>query len=85
MMLKYWLKTNLIKNNKESLLEASREVSLEINTEKTKCMVGSPNKNTGQNHNLLLLINSLKMLQSLSIWEKQQQIKIAVMKKWKED
>jgi hypothetical protein len=32
---------NAIKNNREALLEASREVSLDVNTEKTKCMVMS--------------------------------------------
>jgi hypothetical protein len=36
------------------LSEASREVGLEVNTEKTKYMVMSHHQNAGQNHNLLI-------------------------------
>jgi hypothetical protein len=41
-----------IKKNTETLLEASREVGLDVNTEKTKYMVVSHHQN-GQNHNVL--------------------------------
>jgi hypothetical protein len=44
---------NTIINNTEALLEASREVSLEANTEKTKFMIVSHHQNVGQSHNLL--------------------------------
>jgi hypothetical protein len=44
---------NTIKRNTETLLEASREVSLEVNTEKTKWMVVSHHQNIGQNHSSL--------------------------------
>jgi len=37
----------------ETLLEASREAGLEVNTEKTTCIVVSHHQNVGQNHNLL--------------------------------
>jgi len=43
---------NAIKKKIESLLEASREVGLEVNTEKTTYMVVSHCQNTGQNHDL---------------------------------
>jgi hypothetical protein len=43
---------NTIKDT-EALLQASRQVGLEINTEKTKYMVVSCHDNVGQNHNLL--------------------------------
>jgi hypothetical protein len=44
---------NTIKRNTEALLEASREVGLEVNTEKTKYMAVSRQQNAGQNHNSL--------------------------------
>jgi hypothetical protein len=45
---------NTIKMNTEALLEASREVDLEVNTEKTKYMVISHHQNAGQNHSSLI-------------------------------
>jgi hypothetical protein len=44
-----------IKKNTESLLEASREVGLEVNTDKTKYMVMCRCQNTGKNHNLMIV------------------------------
>jgi len=38
----------------EALLEASREVGLEVNTEKIKYMVMSRHQNAGQNHSLFI-------------------------------
>jgi hypothetical protein len=43
---------NTIKNNTETLLEASREVGLDVNIEKTKHSI-SYHQSAGQNHNLL--------------------------------
>jgi hypothetical protein len=43
---------NGIRNNKEVLLKASREVCLEVNTEKTKYMVVSHHQLVGQTHSL---------------------------------
>jgi hypothetical protein len=40
-----------IKKNKQALLEDSREVGLEIYTEKTEYMVTFHHQNAGQNHN----------------------------------
>jgi len=41
-----------MKENTEFLLEASRDVGLEINAEKTKYMVMSCHPNSGQNQNI---------------------------------
>jgi hypothetical protein len=43
---------NTIKENTESLLEASRDVGLERNAEKIKCMIMSRLPNSGQNQNI---------------------------------
>jgi len=43
---------NTIKENIETLLEASRDIGLEINAEKTKYMIMSRNPNSGQNQNI---------------------------------
>jgi sorting nexin-29 len=43
---------NTIKDNSETLLEASREIGLEINAEKTKYMIMSHYPNSGQNQNI---------------------------------
>jgi hypothetical protein len=43
-----------------SVLEPSRDVDLEVNTEKTKYMVVSCNQNAEQNHNLLIANKSFE-------------------------
>jgi hypothetical protein len=43
-----------VRENTEVLLEARREVGLEVNTEKTKYMVTSRHQNACQNHSLLI-------------------------------
>jgi hypothetical protein len=43
---------NSIKENTETLLEASRDVGLEINTEKTTYMIMSLHPNSEQNQNI---------------------------------
>jgi hypothetical protein len=43
---------NTIKENSETLLEASRDIGLEINAEKTKYMIMSLHLNSGQNQNI---------------------------------
>jgi hypothetical protein len=40
---------NTIKKNTETLIDASKEVGLEINVEKTKYMLLSSHQNVGQN------------------------------------
>jgi hypothetical protein len=53
----------------ETLLEACRDVGLEVNTEKTKYMVMSSHQNSGQIHNLLIVKNHVETRQSSCIWE----------------
>jgi hypothetical protein len=43
---------NTIKDNIETLLEASRDIDLEINAEKTKYVIMSHHQNSGQNQNI---------------------------------
>jgi hypothetical protein len=52
------------KRNTGALLDASGDVGVEANTEKTKHMIMSPHQNVGQNHNLLTAINPPKIWQS---------------------
>jgi hypothetical protein len=53
-----------IKKNPETLTDASKEVGLEINAEKTKYMLLFRHQNVGQNRD----INRLKMCHSSNIW-----------------
>jgi hypothetical protein len=41
-----------IKKKRKSLIDASKEVGLEINVEKTKYMLLSPHQNVGQNRDI---------------------------------
>jgi hypothetical protein len=41
-----------IKKNTEALIGASKEVGLEVNTEKTKCILLSRHQSAGQDHNI---------------------------------
>jgi hypothetical protein len=50
---------NTIKENSETLLEASRDIGLEINAEKTKYMM-SRHPNPGQNQNIRIANKSFK-------------------------
>jgi hypothetical protein len=49
-----------IKNNTETLTGASKEVSLEINVEKTKYMLLSRHQNAGQNWDIKIVNRSLE-------------------------
>jgi hypothetical protein len=40
------------KGNTETVIDASKEVGLEVNAEKTKCMLLSNRQNASQNHNI---------------------------------
>jgi hypothetical protein len=51
---------NTVKRNTEAQLEVSRVVDLEINTEKTKCMVMLYHQNAGQSHNSLIANKSFE-------------------------
>jgi hypothetical protein len=51
---------NTIKENTETLLEASRDVGLEINAEKTKYMIMSRHPKSGQNQNIRIANESFE-------------------------
>jgi hypothetical protein len=51
---------NTIKENSEILLEASRDIGLEINAEKTKYMIMSHYPNSGQNQNIMIANESFE-------------------------
>jgi hypothetical protein len=51
---------NTIKENSETLLEASRDIGLEINAEKTKYMIVSRHQNSGQNQNIRIANESFE-------------------------
>jgi hypothetical protein len=58
-----------IKKNTENLIDASKEVGLEIDIDKTKYMLLSRHQNVGQNRDIK--IDHLKMCHSSSIWGRQ--------------
>jgi hypothetical protein len=43
---------NIIKKNTQTIIDSSKEVGLEVNTEKTKYMLLSHHQNAGQNHDI---------------------------------
>jgi hypothetical protein len=51
---------NTIKENSETLLEASGDIGLEINVEKTKYMIMSRHSNSGQNQNIRIANESFE-------------------------
>jgi hypothetical protein len=51
---------NTIKENSETLLEASRDIGLEINAEKSKYMIMSRHPNSGQNQNIRIANESFE-------------------------
>jgi hypothetical protein len=51
---------NTIKENSETLLEASKDIALEINAEKTKYVIMSCHLNLGQNHNIRIVNESFE-------------------------
>jgi hypothetical protein len=51
---------NTIKENKETLLEASRDIGLEINAEKTKYMIMSCHQNSGKKQNIRIANESFE-------------------------
>jgi hypothetical protein len=53
---------NTIKENSETLLEASRDIGLEINVEKTKYMIMSRRPNSGQNQNIRITNESFEKM-----------------------
>jgi hypothetical protein len=60
---------NTIKENSETLLEASGDICLEMNAEKTKYMIMSRHQNSEQNQNISIANESLKKVVKLKyLW-----------------
>jgi sorting nexin-29 len=57
---------NTIKENSETLLEASRDIGLEINAEKTKYMIMSHHLNSGQNQNIRIANASFEKVEKFT-------------------
>jgi hypothetical protein len=56
---------------KQLLIDASKEVGLEVNTEKTKYILLSCHQSAGQNHDLKIANGSFENVHSSNIWERQ--------------
>jgi hypothetical protein len=54
--------TNTIKENTKSLLQASRDIGLEMNVEMTKYMIMSHHPNSGQNQNIRIANESFESM-----------------------
>jgi hypothetical protein len=59
---------NTIKENSETLLEASRVIGLEINADKTKYMIMSYHPNSGQNQNIRIANELFERWQNSNTW-----------------
>jgi coproporphyrinogen III oxidase-like Fe-S oxidoreductase len=66
-------------------IQASKEVGLEVNPEKTKYMLVSRCQKAGQRQSIKIGIGPLKAWQSSNIWEQHLQIKIVFMKRLRAD
>ena len=69
----------------ESLVIAGKETSLEVNAEKTKCMVMSPDENVGQNGNKQIDNKSFETVEQFKHLGTTLKIKIVFMKKLRAD
>jgi hypothetical protein len=61
----YWTKNKYHKEKQKE--EASKEVGLEVKTEKTKCMVMSYHQSSGQIHKLMITNKSLENVAKLNM------------------
>jgi hypothetical protein len=62
---------DIVNKNTQTLTDASKEVGLEVNVDKTKYMLVSRDQNAGQTREIEKETDHLKMCHSSSIWERQ--------------
>jgi len=62
-------RVDTIKKNAKVLVVAGKEIGLEVNADKTKCMVTSRDQNAGQSHNIKTDKLQMKGWNSSNIWE----------------
>jgi hypothetical protein len=60
---------NIIKKNAEALLDASKELGLEVNSEKTKYMFMSRHQTAGQSNYIRVANKSFEKVSKFKIWE----------------
>jgi hypothetical protein len=58
-----------MKKNSETLINAGKEVGLEVNPEKTRYILLSHHRNAGQNHHKKKTNRSSENMHSSNIWE----------------
>jgi hypothetical protein len=73
--------TDTIKKHTEALLEASKEVGLEVNPEKTKYMLMSPSQKIGQKHSIKIANRSFEDVAKFKYLRTTQKIKISHTKR----
>jgi hypothetical protein len=61
-------RVNTMKENSETLLEASRDIGREINAEKTKYMIMYRRPKSGQNQNIRIVNESFENVENSSTW-----------------
>jgi hypothetical protein len=59
------------KKNTETVIDASKDVGLEVNTEKSKYMLLPHHQNSGKNHDTKIANRSFKRWHSSNVWEVQ--------------
>jgi hypothetical protein len=64
-----WIYWEIIKKNTEILIDASKEVGLEINVEKTKYMLLSHDQNAGQNRDIKIANRSFESVSQFKYLE----------------
>ena len=52
-----------VKRNAEALVAATKEIGLEVNADKTKCMIMSRDQNAGRNHSMKTDNNSFERVE----------------------
>jgi hypothetical protein len=60
---------NTVKEKAEVLIVASKEIGLEVNVDKTKCMFMSRDQNAGRSHGMQIDNSSFEKWKSSNIWE----------------